>query len=734
MTNPAVAPLRPTLHRFSHASRPLGLTEGQDGVLVDLADLGGTWVTITVREASRADRNTSFLMSFVAGQDGPEGPEGPAGPEGLAPLREEALGAGVFAWTGRLPPDVAALRIAPLLVTERPVLLAIEVRRRGRAALVLRGLARDPRLTLQVVSWRLQGKKVRSRHFLGLAVMPQPEADYQSWRKRHARLDRAERRRIGQEIATWTSPPLISVLMPVYNTPPKVLEAAIRSVQDQLYRHWELCIADDASTQAAVPALLSRLAAKDSRIRTVRRAENGHIARATNDALSLSTGSHAAFLDHDDVLAPDALYEVARAIRADPDLVLIYSDEDKIDAEGALFEPHFKTGFDRELLYCQNYLNHLTVVRMSELRALGGLRPGFEGSQDHDLVLRLTRDLDPARIRHLPRVLYHWRAGDGSGTFSDRALSQTEGARRRAVEEIVAPLGARVERGPLGYNRVRWPLPAPPPRVSVVIPTRDRAELLRVALEGLFRATDYPDLEVVIVDNDSREPETAALFAAHRGEARCRVVAAPGPFNFSDLCNRGAGAASGSVLVFLNNDVEVTHPDWLRELVSLAVRPDIGAVGAKLLYPDGTLQHGGVVLRIGSVAGHAELGLEADAPGYFGRMQQTREVSAVTAACLAIRRNVFAEVGGFDAQALKIAYNDVDLCLKLRRAGYRNLWTPFARLIHHESKSRGAEDTPEKLARLREEARVMQSRWGEALKADPYYSPNFVPNSTNFQF
>lgn len=729
MTNPAAAPppsraLPRPVYRQGRTSRALPAAEGQDGILVGLAGLGGTWVTITLRDAAGADRNTSFVMSLASGDP----------PKPGAPLQEEALGAGVFSWTGRLPPDVSGLRIAPLLVTEPPALTAIEIRRRGRLPLVLRGLARDPRLTLRVISWRLQGKKVRSRHFLGLAVMPRPEADYGAWRRRYARLSRAEIGRIGQEIGGWTSPPLISVLMPVYNTPATVLEAAIRSVRDQLYPHWELCIADDASSDPAVTAFLSRLAAKDERIRVVRRTENGHIARATNDALALAKGRYAAFLDHDDVLPRHALYEVARAIVADPNLILIYSDEDKIDAEGALFEPHFKTDFDRELLYCQNYLNHLTVVRMSELRALGGLRPGFEGSQDHDLMLRLTRDLDRERIRHIPKVLYHWRAGDGSGTFSDRALAQTEGARLRAVEEITAPMGARVERGPLGYNRVHWPLPDPPPRVSVVIPTRDGAELLRVALDGLFGATAYPDIEIVVVDNDSRQAETTSLLARYRGDRRFRVIEAPGPFNFSDLSNRGAAASSGSVLLFLNNDVEVIEPDWLRELVTLAVRPEIGAVGAKLLYPDGTLQHGGVVLRIGSVAGHAQLGLEAGEPGYFGRMQQTREVSAVTAACLAIRRSVFEEVGGFDAEALKIAYNDVDLCLKLRRAGYRNLWTPFARLIHHESKSRGPEDSPEKAARLRQEAVVMQTRWGSELASDPYYSPNFVPNSTNFQF
>ena len=711
-----------TLKGFGRARR-LAVTDGDEGLLVDLGGLAGRWVTITVREASAAARNTSFAMSFLSGTPAVTGP----------PLQDEALGGGRFSWTGRLPADVVSLRVAPLLITERPAILAIEIRPRGRIGLVLRGLARDRRQTLEAVKWRLMSKKVRSRAMLGFAVMPQPEADYAAWRRRHARMTRADRRRIAQEIAGLPSHPLISVVMPVYDPPVEVLEAAIRSVQAQLYPAWELCIADDASTDPAVPALLARLAAEDPRIRLVRRAENGHIARASNDALALATGAYAAFLDHDDVLPRDALHEVARAILDDPDLVLIYSDEDKIDRDGTLFEPHFKTDFDRELLYCQNYLNHLTVIRMAELRAVGGLRPGFEGSQDHDLVLRVTRDLDPARIRHIPSVLYHWRAGDGSGTFSDRALAQTEGARLRAVEEIVAPLGARVERGPLGYNRIRWPLPDPPPRVSVVIPTRDRAELLRVVLEGLFEATDYPDIEIVVVDNDSREPETAALLAAHRGD-RLRVVAAPGPFNFSDLSNRGAAAATGPVLLFLNNDVEVIRPDWLGELVALAIRPGIGAVGAKLLYPDGTLQHGGVVLRVGSVAGHAQLGLGAEEPGYFGRMQQTREVSAVTAACLAIRREVFDEVGGFDARDLKIAYNDVDLCLRLRRAGYRNLWTPFARLIHHESKSRGAEDTPEKAARLREEARVMQARWAPELKADPHYGPNFVPNSTNFQF
>ncbi|MFY9294245.1 MAG: glycosyltransferase family 2 protein, partial [Methylorubrum rhodinum] len=293
--------------------------------------------------------------------------------------------------------------------------------------------------------------------------------------------------------------------------------------------------------------------------------------------------------------------------------------------------------------------------------------------------------------------------------------------------------GARAERGPQGFNRLVRPLPEPAPLVSVVIPTRDRAELLAVALDGLFSGTDYPALEAIVVDNDSREEATAALFARYVAEPRLRVLPVPGPFNFSDLSNRGAAAARGGVLLFLNNDIAVMEPGWLAELVSIACEPDVGAVGAKLLYPDGTLQHGGIVLGIGGVAGHSHLGIAGDAPGYFARMQLTQEVSAVTGACLAIRAEVFSQVGGFDAAALAVAFNDVDLCLRLRAAGYRNVWTPFARLVHHESMSRGPEDTPEKRARFEAESRVMRERWGAELRSDPYYNPNLSRASAHFR-
>ncbi|WP_375276143.1 glycosyltransferase family 2 protein [Methylorubrum thiocyanatum] len=700
---------------------PVTGTDGAD-LRIDLAGagLGGAWVSVTWHDAGSG--GIARLLLSAVSDDGVS-----------APLAEEPLGGDAFAWTGRLPPEVAALRLTALSRTDPFALRDLAIRRRGRLGIVARAGTRQPSLTAQAVTWRLLGLKVRARGMIARALTHRAETGYAAWIARFDRLTAAERARIRAEIAGWEAPPLISVLMPVHDPDPRVLEAAIRSVRGQLYPAWELCIADDASTDPRIPRLIARHAAEEPRIRTVRRPENGHIARATNEALGLAGGAYAAFLDHDDLLSENALFEVARAVRADPELALIYSDEDKVDRRGRRFEPHFKSGYDRELLWAQNYVNHLCVVRTDALRRLGGLRPGFEGSQDHDLLLRLTEGLDASRVRHIPKVLYHWRAAAGSGTFSDRALARAEEARLRALTEIAARKGARAERGPEGFNRLVRPLPAPPPLVSVIIPTRDRAELLGVVLDGLFARTDYPALEVIVVDNGSTEPATRDLFARYAGDPRLRVLPAPGPFNFSELSNRGAAAARGTILLFLNNDIEVLEPGWLTELVAIASDREIGAVGAKLLYPDGTIQHGGIVLGIGGIAGHSHLGLPGSAPGYFARMVLSQEVSAVTGACLAMRAAVFSEVGGFDAAHLAVAFNDVDLCLKIRAAGYRIVWTPHARLVHHESKSRGAEDTPEKRARFEAESRVMRERWEPVLRADPYYNPNLSRAAAHYR-
>lgn len=706
--------------RLGRGALPVSGAAGLD-LSIDLAGSGlaGRWITLAWRDVGSGGI-PRVLVSAVAGGN-------------ATALAEEPVGGDAFAWTGRLPEGVTALRLTALSRTAPFALDGLTIRPRGRPALVLRAARRAPALTAQAVWWRLLRLRVRARGLLARALAQRSETGYAAWIARFDSRTPADRARIRAEVAAWEAPPLLSVLMPVFDPDPRVLDAAIRSVRDGLYPAWELCIADDASTNPQIARLIARHARDEPRIRPLRRPENGHIARATNDALAPASGAYCVFLDHDDLLAENALYEVARAVRTDPGLVLVYSDEDKVDPRGRRFEPHFKSGFDRELLYGQNYVNHLCAVRTDRLRALGGLRPGFEGSQDHDLLLRLAEGLDGSEVRHIPKVLYHWRAAAGSGTFSDRALARAEDARLRALAEVAARRGVRAERGPEGFNRLVRPLPAPAPLVSVVIPTRDRAELLAVALDGLFARTDYPSIEVIVVDNDSRESATWDLFAHYADEPRLRVLPAPGPFNFSALSNRGAAAGRGSVLLFLNNDIEVLEPGWLTELVSIAAERDIGAVGAKLLYPDGTIQHGGIVLGIGGIAGHSHLGLPGDAPGYFARMVLTQEVSAVTGACLAMRRAVFEAVGGFDADGLAVAFNDVDLCLRVRAAGYRIVWTPHARLVHHESKSRGAEDTPEKRARFEAESRIMRERWGPVLRADPYYNPNLSRAAAHYR-
>jgi GT2 family glycosyltransferase len=700
---------------------PVTASDGLDH-RIDFADRGldGAWITLTWHDVGSGGIPRA-LISALSG-------------EGVATtLTEEPTTGDGFAWTGRLPEGIVALRFTALSRHAPFALADLTLHRRSRIALVLRAARREPHLTTRAVYWRLLGLKLRGRGLLAQALAHRSETGYAAWIARFGRLGTAERARIRDEIAVWPAPARLSVLMPVHDPDPKVLDAAIRSVRDQLYPAWELCIADDASTNPAITRLIARHAGQEPRIRAMRRGTNGHIARATNDALALATGTYCIFLDHDDLLAETALYEVAKAARTDPGRVLIYSDEDKVDGRGRRFEPHFKSDFDRELLNGQNYVNHLCAVRTDRLRALGGLRPGFEGSQDHDLLLRLVENLRRDAIHHIPKILYHWRAAAGSGTFSDRALTRAEDARLRALNEVAARRGAMAERGPQGFNRLVRPLPAPPPLVSVIIPTRDRAELLAVALDGVLSATDYPAIEILVIDNDSREDATCALLRGYASESRLRVLPVSGPFNFSDLSNKGAAQARGEVLVFLNNDIEVLEPGWLTELVSIAGEDDVGAVGAKLLYPDGTLQHGGIVLGIGGIAGHSHLGIAGDAPGYFARMQLTQEVSAVTGACLAIRSTVFDAIGGFDAQCLAVAFNDVDLCLRLRAAGYRNIWTPFARLTHHESKSRGLEDTPEKRARFEAEAQVMRERWGAELRSDPYYNPNLSRASAHFR-
>lgn len=531
------------------------------------------------------------------------------------------------------------------------------------------------------------------------------------------------------ETAAGRRLPRFSVLVPTFNTPERWLRCCLDSVLRQTYPHWELCIADDASDRPQVRKILAEYAARDSRIRYVIRPERGHISASSNSALMLARGDYAVLLDHDDELHPEALQAVAEAVLENPRLKLIYSDEDKIDAHGMRFEPYFKPDWNLDLLRGHNCFSHLGVYAMDLLRSVGGFRQGLEGSQDWDLILRCAERVDENAIGHIPRVLYHWRAIPGSTAMAPGEKSYAHVSAMRAIGEHLARTGSRAQvqeiNGLSGTFRVRHALPNPPPLVSIIIPTRDRVALLRQCVDSIVDKTTYPRYEIIIVDNGSSEPETAGYLASLSDHIFIKVIRDNGAFNYPRINNRAVASCKGSVICLLNNDIEVITPAWLDEMVSQALRPEIGAVGAMLYYPNDTIQHAGVVTGVHGVAAHIYSGRPRGYPGDLGRARIVQSMSAVTAACLVVRRNVYEQVGGLD-EKLAVAFNDIDFCLRVGAAGYRNLWTPFAELYHHESASRGLEDTPEKRARFHHEILFMRERWTGVLEADPAYNPNFT--------
>lgn len=537
-----------------------------------------------------------------------------------------------------------------------------------------------------------------------------------------------------KNVSQWNAPPMISVLMPVYNPPPQYLNNAIDSVRSQVYPHWELCIADDKSTNPEIRALLERHAAADQRIKVVYRSENGHISAASNSALGAATGEFVALLDHDDMLPPYSLYWLADALVGNRDAGVVYTDEDKIDARGRRYDPYFKCRWNPTLLRGQNMFCHLSAFRTSLVRSVGGFRAGFEGAQDYDLALRCVEQLRPAQIVHVPRVLYHWRAIPGSTAMAGNEKPYAMTAGQRAVQEHLDRLRikARVDTLPFGHYRVRYGLPDKPPLVSLIIPTHNGHRYLRQCIDSIRTKTTYRNFEIVVVDNRSDNPDTLAYLAQLANQAGTTVLRDGRPFNFSAINNSAVEKASGEYVCLMNDDVEVITPDWLDEMMSLAIQPHSGAVGARLWYPDNTLQHGGVILGIGGVAGHSHKHLPKGHLGYSARAALTQSLSAVTAACMLVRKSIYLEVGGLDEHNLGVAFNDVDFCLKLVERGYANIWTPFAELYHYESASRGYEDTPEKQARFKGEIDYMLKRWETLLGNDPAYNPNLTIEREDF--
>lgn len=570
----------------------------------------------------------------------------------------------------------------------------------------------------------------------GFADAPPSNRRYQAWIEHYDSLDDASRAELRSRAEALPKKPLISVLVPTYNSDEKLLREMIASVRAQLYPHWELCIADDASPDPRVVQVLAEAAAGDPRIRFVVREENGHISAASNSALELVAGEYVALLDHDDILPEHALFMVASYINRYPQGRLFYSDEDKLTLDGQRTAPYFKPDWNPHLILAQNFFSHLGVYETALVREAGGFRKGFEGSQDHDLILRCLEIAGHDCVVHIPHILYHWRIMPGSTAQSGSEKPYAHTTRVRAVEEHLARSGvaASVEEpfGDAGQIRVRYRVPTDAPRVSIIIPTRDRVDLLKQCITSVKAKTSYPNYEIIVVDNGSTEKQTLDYFS-QISSADVRIIHDESPFNFSALNNRAAAQATGEFLCLLNNDIEVISPDWLDELVSLAAQPGTGAIGARLWYPNETLQHGGVLFGLGGVAGHLHHGSHRWQQGYFGRAVVTQNLSAVTAACLVIRKSIYDEVNGLDEE-LAVAFNDVDFCAKVLKAGYRNVWTPHAELYHHESASRGSDMDPDKYERFVGEVRRMEARWPELIARDPAYNPNLTLDTSTGPF
>jgi GT2 family glycosyltransferase len=542
-------------------------------------------------------------------------------------------------------------------------------------------------------------------------------AIYERWVQAHA-LDARALGELRAQVSGLAYQPIVSIITPVCNTPPDILSACIESVRAQAYGNWQLCMADDGSSAGGTAEVLARCSG-DPRIRVTKLDVRSGISAASNAALALATGDYVAFLDHDDTLAPEALADVVRYLNDHRDADVVYSDEDKLDTAGRRCEPYFKPDWSPELFLSYMYACHFLVVRRELVQAAGGFRREYDGAQDYDLLLRVMERT--RRIHHIPRVLYHWRKGAGSAAQSNAGKPWAVDAGRRALEDYAARSGAKsqVLSGPApGMYRFRRAIRGEP-LVSLVIPTtgrpRGRDDLLARCLRSLSKTT-WSNFEVVLSADGGElsPPARGALTGLRHTVVR---YAAAGPFNFARKVNHGVRHASGEHIVLFNDDLEVVTPEWLTAMLEYSQEPEIGAVGAKLLYPDGRIQHVGMLVGVCGLAAHAFHQAPGRSAGYFGSAVVPRNCSAVTAACLMTRRALFDQLGGLD-ESLPVDFNDVDFCLRLRSAGFRIVFTPYAELVHHESTSIGRrQQSARELALVRE-------RWGRTLEQDPYYNPN----------
>lgn len=556
---------------------------------------------------------------------------------------------------------------------------------------------------------------------------------YQKWLPRHL-PSKAELERQKQERFSWE--PLFSVVVPLYKTPEKYLRSLVASLQEQTYPNWELCLSDGSGKDSPIRELLQELQKEEPRIRVISHEQPLQISENANAAIQAASGDFIVFADHDDELTAHALYECAKALNEDQSLEVLYSDEDKMSMDGhKYFQPHFKPDFNIDLLCTVNYICHLFVAKKELVNRVGMLRSEFDGAQDYDFIFRCVENAGREKIHHIPQILYHWRSHEDSTSENPESKLYAFEAGQRAVQAHYDRIGikAQVSKGEfLGLYRTKF-LRDTDPLISIIIPNKDHVDDLKRCMESIEKRSVYRNYEYIIVENNSTEQETFDWYQKLEAEnPRVRVVYYQGSFNYSKINNFGETYANGEYLLLLNNDTEIINEDCLEELLGYCTRPDVGIVGARLYYEDDTIQHAGVVIGFGGIAGHCFVQQKRGFTGYCHRIICAQDYSAVTAACMMVKKSVYEEVGGL-TEGLEVAFNDVDFCLKVNQAGYLVVYNPYAELYHYESKSRGLEDTPEKVERFQREIKLFESRWPDILRdGDPYYNPNLTLDSQDF--
>lgn len=527
--------------------------------------------------------------------------------------------------------------------------------------------------------------------------------------------------------------PLISIAVPAYQTPVEFLRQMIESLIVQTYSNWELCIVNASPDNEEMQKVLAEYSAGDSQVRFCNLKENLGIAENTNRAFAMTKGEFVGLLDHDDLLAPNALYEIVKILQDHPQADALYTDEDKVTTElDEHFQPHLKPDFNLDLLRSNNYICHFFVVRKSIVEKAGGFRKEFDGAQDYDFIFRCTENA--GEVLHVPEILYHWRTHKASTADNPASKMYAFEAGKRAIEAHLERTGTKGEVShtqDLGFYRVKYPVQGKP-LVSVIIPNKDEKETLQTCLEMLEKNTGYQNFEIIIVENNSTTDEIFRYYKELSGNRKIHLLRWGKEFNYSAINNFAVAHAKGEYLLFLNNDVKSINPDWLEEMLGVCQRPEVGGVGAKLIYPDNTIQHAGCVIGMGGIAGHMFVDMPADRTGYLHKASLLQDMSAVTAACLLMKKEVFEQAGGF-TEGLAVAFNDVDLCLKVRKNGYLIVYDPYAKLYHMESKTRGAEDSKEKVRRFQTEIEYMRCHWIDILKnGDPCYNKNLSLTKWNY--